>query len=672
MSNDLPSLNSTPPKLRLPKLADVRLKRFSLFAAHPDAEFAAGDGVLCLVGANGIGKSTLLAAINFCLTGTVPDPTRTFESINEYYQYTRRYSREYFRGRIAGLDEDDAEISVTFSIGPFNYALTRGLFEAEELRHFAVLDARSDNPSNLAQVTEDIPRSERHKAYADILVRHSGVSSFEEFVFLQHFLFTFDEQRQTLFWNQRIMERVLYRAFGTDPDMAKRADSIRREIDAEDSRVRNRQWEATRMRRRINEIRAKASELADAGEQFEMLASKHEQLSKQHEEETEVLQDAEDALRDAHSRLADLSVKEAALRDNYTQLFNQHFDLRPTPRQHPLVIKSIEDQVCYLCGGRGEDVARAIATVTASSICPMCKSHVDTPPVDDDHSAQLEQLDREIRKVRNAIRDVHAGLESLKKSAAAARGRWNATKECLDAFDRDNGTTLEMLRHLLNQRDNQRGHNVSLADHRTQLAAIEKDKSTAQERRDRLKHEQRQLQTQLQQHYVQVEGTFVPRFSALAREFLGMPLSVQLDARRTGEVRLVAEVRGTTRRHQQQLSESQRFFLDIALRMAFAQHMTEPTAPGGMFIDTPEGSLDIAYEKRAGDMLASFAGSGHQVIMTANVNTSNLVLALARRCRHAGMRICKMTDWAELSEVQREEEDLFDRAYAAIEEALGS
>jgi hypothetical protein len=31
-----------------------------------------------------------------------------------------------------------------------------------------------------------------------------------------------------------------------------------------------------------------------------------------------------------------------------------------------------------------------------------------------------------------------------------------------------------------------------------------------------------------------------------------------------------------------------------------------------------------------------------------------------------------MTDWAEMSEVQQEEEDLFQRAYAQIESAMGN
>ena len=89
-----------------------------------------------------------------------------------------------------------------------------------------------------------------------------------------------------------------------------------------------------------------------------------------------------------------------------------------------------------------------------------------------------------------------------------------------------------------------------------------------------------------------------------------------------------------------------------------------------MVIDTPEGSLDIAYEKRAGDMLAMFAESGHQILMTANPIVLQLLLALARRSGSALMRLQRMTDWAELSEVQQEEEGLFIKAYQEIENEM--
>ncbi|MFH1130934.1 MAG: hypothetical protein V1754_06335 [Pseudomonadota bacterium] len=269
-------------------------------------------------------------------------------------------------------------------------------------------------------------------------------------------------------------------------------------------------------------------------------------------------------------------------------------------------------------------------------------------------------------QTKRALRDVLKTIESLRTEETKVRQKFDSTKEKLDEFDRQNSAILEGLRQLLNLS----GSDVSLKDYRDQLASLEKEKTTAYNQREELKRKLMELQNNLEQQYIQAEEVFVPRFAELAKRFLGMPLTVQMDARQAVGLNLIVTVNGNTRRQQQQLSESQRFFLDIALRMALTEHMSDPNSRGGMFIDTPEGSLDIAYEKRAGDMLAMFSEAGHRIVMTANLNTSQLLLALAHRCGQEGMTLCRMTDWAELSDVQKEEEDLFDKAYQAIEKAM--
>lgn len=656
---------STSEKLKLPRLRKVSLRRFSLFAANPNAEFTCDNRVLCLVGANGLGKSTLLSAINFCLTGIVSDPSRPFESMEEYYKFTKGYASSYFRGRISGTDEEEAEIALTFSVGAFDYEVRRGMFEPEELRTIRITNSLTNDP--VYETHEEISPSERHRIYMAFLVEHTGLGSFEEFVFLQHFVFTFDEQRKTLFWSPRIMERVLYRAFGLDPNMAKQADTMRRAIDKQDSRVRNYQWEATRMRRRINEIRAEVHAASGAQSKYDALIGSHEGLSKQFEEDSRQLREADDALRDANLRLADCSVKETALREEYSKFFDKKFASRPPVSQHPLVMQSLTERTCGLCGSSSKKALEAISEKSNSGSCPLCDSKIKAPE-NEVNLSRLPEIDRELAEARQSIKDVHKTLNALTMVHAKAREQWESTKDRLDKFDRDNTTTLEALRETLNAS----GTELSLKEYRDTLALLEKDKKAAFAEREQLKSHLAQLQRDLEGHYLKVEKTFVPLFSELAQHFLGMPLTVAMDARPTEDVKLVVTVRGTTRRLQQHLSESQRFFLDIALRMALTQHMSNSKSPGGMFIDTPEGSLDIAYEKRAGDMLAKFAKAGHQIIMTANLNSSQLLLALARECGSKGMQLCRMTDWAELSEVQQAEEGLFDSAFSAIEAEMAS
>ena len=56
--------------------------------------------------------------------------------------------------------------------------------------------------------------------------------------------------------------------------------------------------------------------------------------------------------------------------------------------------------------------------------------------------------------------------------------------------------------------------------------------------------------------------------------------------------------------------------------------------------------------------------------MTANLRSSALLRRLAERQKRVGMQVERMTDWNDLSEVQRAEEGLFDEAYEEIERAL--
>ena len=181
----------------------------------------------------------------------------------------------------------------------------------------------------------------------------------------------------------------------------------------------------------------------------------------------------------------------------------------------------------------------------------------------------------------------------------------------------------------------------------------------------------RLVQQELQTAYAAAELEFVPRFAALAQRFLGLDLEIGL-APRDGSIGLLLTIEGSRRRQVDQLSESQRYFIEIALRMALCEHMIDRGQAATLYIDTPEGSLDIAYESRAGDMFALFVEEGHRIVMTANINTSQLLRELARRCGAGRMDLHRMTDWTTLSEVQKEAEGLFDKAYRDIEDALSA
>lgn len=98
---------------------------FSLFCEENNRSDLT-KGAFCLAGANGLGKSTFLAAVNFGLTGIVPEAGRKFESVEEYYAYSLGFAGDFFDGRVDERDRDRAEVSLIFEVGTKIFHLTRG------------------------------------------------------------------------------------------------------------------------------------------------------------------------------------------------------------------------------------------------------------------------------------------------------------------------------------------------------------------------------------------------------------------------------------------------------------------------------------------------------------------------------------------------------------------
>lgn len=308
------------PRLNLPRIRSLVLTNFSLYSAQPTVDVKFDKGVFCLAGANGLGKSTFLAAVNFALTGRVSDPNRTFLSIGEYYRHTEEFSSEFFDGRIDENDRDFAEAKLEMTVGKHIYRITRGMFEADELRHLEIIGedgAPLGKPKNLK------PR-ELHELYSKHLATDIGLHTFEQYVFLQHFVFTFDERRHLLFWDEKVLERALYIAFGVDQRNAERADELRRESEKADSLARNANWQATELRKKLDELQ-KALGGKSPAEDPEDLRAEHKKLVKLADDLERRAQVADNALKDINLKISDFSARHASLRAEYEIEFSRRF-----------------------------------------------------------------------------------------------------------------------------------------------------------------------------------------------------------------------------------------------------------------------------------------------------------------------------------------------------------
>jgi hypothetical protein len=644
-------------QLYLPRPERVRLHRFSLFEKAPTVDVSFPKGVLCLAGANGLGKSTFVSAINYGITGVVPEPGREFRGVADYYAKVRPYSSSFFRGRISDVDAEAAQVELTMRVGVRRYRLVRGMFDPLALRELEVVSELDGESTVVLAEDASLDPAERHALYAKTLTEDCGLESFAQLAFLQHFVLTFDERRELLFWGRRTLPAALFIAFGLDPAKAKRADKLQETVRGTDSLARNYSWQASDWKRQLDNLEETADEVVAEDEGVDR---RHRELQDEQDEAAAEAERLAGELSDAQTRVAERSAQLRADRSVYDQLWARRLQGHGHPASHPVVTTTLGERRCALCGTEGEAAMLRVQVPLETGHCPLCQTQLgDIPSGAGDDLAELKRVDELILAHQEAIAATERAVDQLRTNLARARERLDQAAQALSDFER--GNELALLRG--------RGELNAVAErYRAAIADQLQRKEVQLQRRNQARAELRSLQRDLVGAYAAAEERFVPAFTGLAEQFLGLELDVELEARRN-EVGLLLSVQGTRRRAEDALSESQRFFLDIALRMALVGQMARG-GEGVFYVDTPEGSLDIAYEARAGDMFGRFVRDNHRLVMTANINTSQLLQRLAERTGHQLMVLERMTDWTVLSEVQADEEKLFDDAFTEITRAL--
>jgi len=642
--------------LVLPELESACLRSFSLFTRTDriEVDFSTAP-VFCLVGANGLGKSTFLAALSYALTGAVAQPGRKFRGVRQYYKQARSYAPKYFRGRIKPRDEESAEISLTFRAGTRRYSLTRAMFNAVGLRELTITDL-DDGESILD--TSDLDDEERNALYQANLTKDIGLDEFDQFVFLQLFILSFDERRELLFFDQeqKLLQQALYITFDLDPARAKEADKLDRRIEGLESLARNAKWQATNAR---NQLEALVSAGEEAFAEIDEGANEQRRLQADRDEALEGQERVERALADARLALAEQTASLQALRGEYDSVWSDRLQGNGDPAAHPLILATIEDARCGLCGTETAEVVARIESALAEHHCPLCATAVsDAAAKPDETMARLGELDAGISEVQDRIVEFGPSLQKLEEELTSSRAHVDFASKSLADFEAKNPLALF-------EGDPTIGLKAIADRFKAQIAAFEKEKEEKRAERDEVRKKLKPLQERLVRSFKTAEEQFIPSFSELAREFLGLDIEIDIE-QKNDTVGLELRVEGSPRRATDTLSESQRFFIDIALRMALIQQMSDSSSPGWLFVDTPEGSLDIAYESRAGEMFNLFVERGHQLVMTANINSSQLLQRLAVRCGEEGLALERMTDWTDLSAVQSSEEDAFQMAWGEI------
>lgn len=653
------------PKLNLPKISGVELNHFDIYTYENNPKVKIDASVFCLIGANGLGKSTFLNAINFGITGAIPDAYRKFISAKQYYINASKEHRnnDYFSGRVSEPFRDLAKISVELTWPDTTLTVTRDVFNDGQITGLKISTPHSNWDSEEVECSP----SDLEDKYKNKILEITKLESFEQFVFFMHFVATFDEGRHLLLWDDAALTNVMYLAFGAGPNMAKLTDELQKKMNQESSRARNITFSARHVSDQITNLLNISNNTDDSSSilSAEELKKAHENLNNEHQASENLVRRKQSELQDADLRWAELSASLTEQQMEYSRLFSERIQGANLLKHHQVIQDSIKNDLCSVCGTH--HISQVIAKKIENNQCPICDTYVDQQPEVDSIVEQLKDIDVKISSLKSEINNVIMERRRLSSELKSAETTAADSLKALHNFENENSNHMSKIGAFGDVLAIKR----AIANLELQRDEFLKKSREHYALRDKCRQELLVHEKQLKENYLAASSVFVPRFRELAEEFIGLPIDVELEHRKGANVSgfgLRLRMNDKLRLTSDKLSESQRFFMDIALRMALTEFISGSNST--LLIDTPEGSLDIAYEARAGAMFSKFTERGNSILMTANLRSSFLVLRLAELKSSSEMQIVRMTDWTQLSTVQQSEEKLFTKAYNEIEQTL--
>lgn len=641
--------------MKLPKIKKIVIKNFSLYKSKNQITINLSDGVMCLAGANGLGKSTFISIVSYGMTGYVIQPGRSFKSENSIAAFVKRnagFAYKYFEGRISEEDRDLATVSIEFELAGYTYKLTRGFFDSSELEFFSRVD--SDGQNTVDEFKHLLEQYER------FFVKDTGLASFDQFVFIQGFVLTFDESKKLLFWDADSMNRVMHLFFSLDPQKAQKADELRKDIKKCESRMRNIQWEISKANKQLATLLGEEILSETEKANIEKAIEEEKTIINEVDEKRNSLAFIDENIRETTSSIEDCVIRRYALKTEYDETFSSLYQGEIKVETNSDILQYLKRIIVELTKDENADVSLLMTEMKDEIVKTIKTKKILTRQELMDKLKCIDQRITEIDTLSNKLQEKQG---RLKKDRDRTNAELNELINSLEKFRSANDPYLR-------RRDEIGKAGKDSADIdacKITIALKTKEKEDEESKRSSYINLLEPIEEELKKTFSEVSSQFIPTFKSYAKNFIGMDIDINL-LQVAGVLSMYISVNGSDRRESFQLSESQQYFLDIALRFALIQYSQSTEAY--MLIDTPEGSLDIAYESRAGQMFADFVTQGYSVIMTANINTSHLLLKMAEMCGKDMMKIERMTDWTTLSIVQQQEQDIIKKAFDEIEKRL--
>lgn len=638
------------PKIVVPRLKRLRVEGYELYPDHPDLgvfEHVFVPGVNVVIGINGLGKTTLLNLMFRLMVGPY-DPSKADRIRPGRKQASIKYANvDFFRERVVDRAET-AKGTAVFAFGDVEVEVTRSLkdlrlisYRHEGVLHEAGIPARDLDDGLMALLcrlagldTDPAPDEGREDDGGELPAYRY------DFDFLIRNLVFFLEDKVPLIWNPE-GQFVILRILLVEERLSKRIALARNELLRIDSIYRNRLWAKNSLAERIRVGLAEMEEQGVALEQRDLVVSQLGGLDARAEdlegELTRLKSDVQKIDAQLLRTRADVFDREVAVRDEEAVYFHAAFAKARPPGD--LIVRSMAGhQGCLVCGNRDEAAHRRARERMERHCCPVCESDVAVPEgasgLVEARGDRLAETERRLVEGRrrhealvassdNARRELEATLDALGETRAQRR-ELRAMVASVDDADRER-SEIERMR-------------AELADREGEVNRLDVDFQVAQ-------REHENLIRAAQDDVARFRDDIIEAFDGYAKAFMVDDCRLRFMTDRRGKIaqadRMIdwpafwvelSSGEGTSlteREASEEVSESQKEFIDLAFRMALLRAACRGE-PSMLVVETPEASLDAVFMRRAGELLREYGRTDERnvLVVSSNLTSASMIPAL--------------------------------------------
>ena len=611
-------------EIHLPKPTKIKIENFSLYSNNLDFEYEFREGLNLIVGGNGIGKTTFINLIIFGFIGLYTshkEHQRTY--LGESKGYRRVRNKDYFSKRmLKDVDYNNkAKVTLDFEINGVHITTVRNIYtsQLEEVTYLNLgvkhtLNGKTIDDEKYSKEISKINKQEYlNFEYESLIEKYINIP-FDGLIFFINNILLFDERRDTIFDNIDVQNNLFSKYFQEKnkdklrqdfKDKATYHDSLSRQSSEKMKVINNliKQFDNTEQSEKIIEI----ANLKLNEEQLKNNFNDNYKFLNETMYEISQLKSEKSKLQKELNQLEELEQEEK--NKKLDTLFNS---LHKNYNVYRLQIK--DNCKCPMCNKNlKEDVLNRMLEAFERNDCFLCGSEIskEQPDVNiNKFFKQIKSLSKQIKNIISLIVQKENDLRNSEKEKNQIENKLFELKKKINEEEYKNT-------NLNNKLD-------GLDIMQKQIKDLDLKKDEHKLESQKFKEKLRQVEREIENNKISNTQKLSKVFNEYAGAFTKLPCSLKYDdPKDNGGKRFIPVINGIDRLYADELSESQRFFIDHSFRMAILEAFKKSSS--FYICETPDSSLDISYEDNASKVFLRYLNNNNVLILTSNFNNSNFI-----------------------------------------------